>query len=91
MKTPGHIGIISRVNQGFVELRLSDSGPGIPPEIQSRLFEPFFTTKPEGEGTGLGLSTSKVIIEKYGGSVEFRSEGGKGTEFTLRFPMKENS
>ncbi|MBX3041758.1 MAG: PAS domain-containing sensor histidine kinase [Bdellovibrionaceae bacterium] len=89
MKTAGHIGIISRVNRGFVELKLSDSGPGIPLEIQSRLFEPFFTTKPEGEGTGLGLSTSRVIIEKYGGSIEFRSEIGKGTEFTLRFPLKE--
>lgn len=87
MTSSGSLGIISKVTNGFVELRLSDTGPGIPMEIQARLFEPFFTTKSEGEGTGLGLSTSRVIVEKHGGTIEFQSEMGKGTEFILRFPV----
>lgn len=86
MQNSGTIGILSRVVDDLVEVRLSDTGPGIPVEIQSRLFEAFFTTKAEGQGTGLGLSTSRVIVEKFGGEISFRSEPGQGTEFVLRFP-----
>lgn len=94
MKDPGRIGIATKaIEEGgrrWVELRVIDDGPGIPREIRDRLFEPFVTTKKEGEGTGLGLSTSKAIVEKFGGQIRFQSEPGQGTEFILRFPRKED-
>lgn len=92
-KKPGRVGVTTRTcaenGKRFVELRVYDDGPGIAPEIRHRLFEPFVTTKKEGEGTGLGLSTSKAIVERFGGTIECRSEAGEGTEFTLKFPLKE--
>ncbi|MBX2988616.1 MAG: PAS domain-containing sensor histidine kinase [Bdellovibrionaceae bacterium] len=90
MKDTGRIGVASKVTtDNEVELRIIDTGPGIPEEIRGRLFEPFFTTKKEGDGTGLGLSTSRAIVEKYGGRIEFNSVLGQGTEFILRFPRRE--
>jgi signal transduction histidine kinase len=68
----------------LVEIR--DSGPGIPPEIQSRIFEPFFTTKPVGEGTGLGLDTVYRIVNKHHGDVRVDSRPGK-TSFQVRLPF----
>ncbi|MCS7162719.1 MAG: HAMP domain-containing histidine kinase [Bacteroidia bacterium] len=65
----------------------TDSGPGIPKEIQHRIFEAFFTTKPAGEGTGLGLDISRKIVEKHGGRIYFESEPGK-TTFYVRIPVK---
>ncbi len=65
----------------------TDSGPGIPKEIQDKIFEAFFTTKPAGEGTGLGLDISRRIIEKHGGRIYFESEPGK-TTFFVRIPVK---
>ena len=65
-----------------------DNGPGIPPENYERIFEPFFTTKPPGEGTGLGLSVSRGIIEKLGGRIELESKLGKGTDFKVILPRK---
>lgn len=65
----------------------TDSGPGIPKEIQDRIFEAFFTTKPAGEGTGLGLDISRKIVEKHGGRIYFESEPGK-TTFYVRLPIK---
>lgn len=65
----------------------TDSGPGIPKEIQDKIFEAFFTTKPAGEGTGLGLDISRRIVEKHGGRIYFESEPGK-TTFFVRIPIK---
>jgi len=64
-----------------------DDGPGIHPDLLLRIFEPFFTTK--AKGTGLGLAVVKRIIEDHDGSVEVRSEVGKGTTFTFPLPMHE--
>jgi len=64
-----------------------DSGPGIPPEIQTKIFDPFFTTKPLGEGTGLGLDTVYRIVRNHRGSVNFISEPGK-TSFRVRLPIR---
>ena len=65
----------------------TDSGPGIPKEIQDKIFEAFFTTKPAGEGTGLGLDISRRIVEKHGGKIYFESEPGK-TTFYVRLPLR---
>ena len=65
---------------------IQDSGCGIAPEHLRRVFDPFFTTKPEGQGTGLGLSTSYGIIKNHGGWIDVESEVGKGTTFTIVIP-----
>ncbi len=89
MKEAGTVGLSTRIlaDQKIVELTLSDGGDGIPQEIQSRIFEPFFTTKQEGFGTGLGLSLSKSIIEKFKGTLFFESKIGEGTKFFVHLPI----
>ncbi len=69
-----------------VVISVTDSGPGIPPELRPRIMEPFFTTKPVGKGTGLGLSLSKNIAEEHGGRLEFGEENGR-TCFSLALPV----
>ncbi len=73
----------------YVRLRISDSGAGIPEEIQDRIFEPFFTTKEIGKGVGLGLSTAISIIRNHGGTITFTSEEKKGTEFEIFLPIEQ--
>jgi two-component system cell cycle sensor histidine kinase/response regulator CckA len=70
----------------FVQISVSDTGPGMPPEIQTRIFEPFFTTKDMSKGTGLGLSTALTIVKSHGGFINVYSELHKGTQFTLYLP-----
>ena len=71
----------------FVELRVEDSGCGIPPSHLDKLFNPFFTTKPEGQGTGLGLSISFGIAQEHGGMLSAISTEGDGSTFTLALPI----
>jgi signal transduction histidine kinase len=59
-----------------VEFSVTDSGPGIPPELRTKVMEPFFTTKEVGKGMGLGLSLSRKIIEEHGGTLELTDEAG---------------
>lgn len=81
---------ISTVAEGdMVVARVSDTGMGIEPENQSRLFEPFFTTKEIGSGTGLGLSICYGIIRQHLGTIEIASQPGKGTDVTIKLPIKE--
>jgi signal transduction histidine kinase len=68
-------------------LRVADTGEGIPEAIRSKIFDPFFTTKPIGKGTGLGLSIVSGIIRANGGSISLDSQEGRGTSFTLQFPV----
>ncbi len=68
-------------------VRVTDNGPGIPPEQQKRVFDPFFTTKQAGKGTGLGLWVSYNIVEKMGGSLTCHSEVGKGSTFAVKVPI----
>jgi two-component system NtrC family sensor kinase len=74
----------------WVCLKVMDTGPGIPSEIQSRIFEPFFTTKPVGQGTGLGLALVHEIVERHAGRMEVQSRPGY-TEFCVKFPATDAS
>jgi len=75
--------------QKGVEISISDTGCGIPPEHMDKLFDPFFTTKEVGQGTGLGLSVSYGIIERHGGAIQVHSEVNKGSTFTIWLPLEE--
>jgi len=76
----------------FLRVELEDNGPGMDDKIKSRVFEPFFTTKDVGEGTGLGLSVSYMIITtNHQGMLSVDSTMGRGTVFTIRLPYKEDS
>src|SRR6185312_16369006 len=71
-----------------VILSVSDSGSGIPPEVEARLFDPFFTTKESG--TGLGLAVSARIVEKHGGLLRYETEVNRGTTFEIVLPAVED-
>lgn len=84
----GILTIRTRKNNEYCEVSIEDAGTGIPPEIMSNIFDPFFTTKGVGEGTGLGLSVSKGIVEQHGGIIEVDSKVGVGTTFRIKLPLK---
>ena len=70
-----------------VEIRVADSGNGIPQKIVDKIFQPFFTTKPTGQGTGLGLSLSYDIIKAHGGEIKVETKEGQGSTFTIQLPV----
>lgn len=84
----GEVKIETSLRDEMVIVRISDTGPGIPPEHLEKIFDPFFTTKSIGEGTGLGLSISYGIIANHGGSITVESLPGKGTSFTTLIPLQ---
>ena len=86
--TQGVITVRSGVQDDQVWLEISDSGCGMPEDVQKRIFEPFYTTKPVGKGTGLGLSITWEIIQRHQGQVSVRSEPGQGTTFHITLPVK---
>ena len=90
METIGHLQLKTsyETNDEFVEIRISDSGPGIPEEDFRRIFDPFYTTKDVGHGTGLGLAISYGIIKEHNGNIIVESKLGKGTTFILNLPVK---
>lgn len=100
METKGTITISTRYltgqsadnngGRGHVEVKISDTGSGIPEDKLSRIFEPFFTTKDVGKGTGLGLSIAYDIIQKHKGEITVQSEVGKGTTFNIKLPVVNN-
>ena len=90
MDTPGcsqrKLSLCAKVNANHkLEITVSDTGPGISPEITARLFEPFVSTK--AEGIGLGLSICRTIVEAYGGHISARSVLGQGTAFDVVLPL----
>lgn len=70
-----------------VVISVRDTGSGMPPDILAQLFQPFFTTKPVGRGTGLGLATTKILVERAHGTISVHSEVGRGTTFEIRLPL----
>ena len=90
---PGVIGLQTSTyteenGQVWIQLKVQDTGSGIPEEIQDRIFDPFFTTKEPGKGTGLGLSTVYGIVTNHGGRIRCESRPGHGTTFYVDFPVK---
>lgn len=77
--------------QVWIQLKVQDTGSGIPEEIQDRIFDPFFTTKEPGKGTGLGLSTVYGIVANHGGRIRCDSQPGHGTTFYVDFPVKDRA
>ena len=85
---PGRIVVSTRSIDGWVEIRVADSGTGIKPENLQRVFDMFYTTKPPGKGTGQGLAICHTIItQKHGGTITVESEVGAGTTFIVRLPL----
>ena len=83
----GEIRISTRKIDDSVEIKISDTGAGIPKENLSKIFDPFFTTKEVGKGTGLGMNVAYNIIKKHNGTIDVESEVGKGTTFTITIPV----
>ena len=77
-----------RAEKYSVEISVTDSGCGIPPETRSQIFKPFFTTKPHG--TGLGLASSRAIVEAHEGTIGFEADAAGGTRFWFRLPIAEH-
>jgi signal transduction histidine kinase len=86
----GNIWIKTYKEDGMAVIKIRDNGKGIPQENLKKIFEPFFTTKDVGQGTGLGLSIVYKIIEQHKGTITVQSEVGKGTEFTIKLPVKQS-
>ncbi|HXH81615.1 MAG TPA: ATP-binding protein [Candidatus Tectomicrobia bacterium] len=85
----GTLTLASRADGEAVEIEVSDTGPGISPEVAGQLFEPFFTTKPQG--TGLGLGITRQIIEEHAGQVTWRNRPEGGASFVVRLPRKRSA
>ncbi len=83
---PGEIRIRTSTVTGSVIVEVSDTGRGIPPDVQRHVFDPFFTTR-TGEGSGLGLAIAHSVVSRHGGELSLRSAPGAGTTFTLRLPL----
>lgn len=89
-KTPGgKIMVSGTANETTAFFTVKDNGPGIPEQIRDRFFEPFVTSKKKG-GTGLGLAITKSIVEAHQGTIDFKTESGKGTIFTITLPIGSN-
>ncbi len=86
MERGGTLTVSSAMTPEGAQIRVSDTGSGIPPELLEQIFEPFFTTKPPGKGTGLGLYNIKHVVHQMHGSIAVQSQPGIGSTFTVTFP-----
>jgi len=87
--TKGVISVSTRQHQDWAEIRIKDSGCGMPQEVRERIFDPFFTTKGVGKGTGQGLAIAHdVIVKKHHGTITVETAPGMGTTFILRLPLE---
>jgi len=83
----GTIRLMTSVVDGRIEVRVSDTGPGITGDNHTKIFDPFFTTKQEGKGTGLGLSLCYGIVQEHAGTIRVESKPGQGATFVIDFPI----
>ncbi|MDH3249716.1 MAG: ATP-binding protein, partial [Acidimicrobiia bacterium] len=84
----GTIAISTAQRGDTAVLKITDSGVGIPAEVQGRIFDPFFTTKEVGRGSGQGLTICRsAIVEQHGGTLDFETEPGVGTTFIITLPL----
>jgi signal transduction histidine kinase len=86
MPNGGHLTVETAGIGNFVDIKIIDTGIGIPQEELGNIFQPFYTTKPLGEGTGLGLPVSLEIVKKHNGTINVYSEAGVGTVFSITLP-----
>jgi PAS domain S-box-containing protein len=86
----GKLILSTRSLKDSVEVKVGDTGMGIPAKYLKKIFDPFFTTKNPGEGTGLGLNIVYRIVTKYEGTIDVESKEGVGTTFTIKFPIRRN-
>jgi len=85
----GRIRVTTATRDQWMEIRIADTGGGIPEAVQHRVFDPFFTTKKVGKGTGQGLAIARsVVVDKHQGAIHFETEPGQGTTFILRLPLR---
>jgi signal transduction histidine kinase len=77
-----------KIGDDMIVVELSDTGKGIPKDVQSKIFEPFFTTKPLNEGTGLGLSIAHTIMERLKSTIDVLSQENQGTTFFIKLQPK---
>jgi len=85
----GRITVGTRHQDQQALIYISDTGPGIPEEIRTRIYDPFFTTKEVGRGTGQGLAIARAIVrDKHGGDLSFETTLGAGTTFFIRLPIQ---
>ncbi len=90
MNGKGRLTLATAMEADQATIQISDSGCGIPQSLVPRIFDAFVTTKDPGKGTGLGLTIVQEIITRYGGTITVKSEEGKGTTFTIRFPVDQS-
>ena len=88
MPDGGELILTTRRDGPWIVLDVTDTGVGMSDEVRSRIFDAFYSTRPGG--SGLGLPTTRKIIEAHGGSIHVESEPGKGSQFTIRLPDWEN-
>jgi len=87
-ETLGRITVSTSIDENSAEIRIADTGCGIPLAVQSRIFDPFFTTKEVGKGTGQGLAIAHdIIVEKHKGTIDIETAEDKGTTFIIRLPL----
>jgi signal transduction histidine kinase len=89
MKGSGTLSISTVLAGQIVTARITDTGPGIPPQHLAKIFDPFFTTKGQGEGSGLGLTVARRIIRKFGGDLRIESREGTGTTCVVTLPATD--
>lgn len=83
-------GQVTKNGSSYIRIKIADTGTGIKKADLEKIFEAFYSSKPEGEGTGMGLSLCRTLIQKHGGTIDVDSEWGKGTTFTIDLPLQSD-